>query len=84
MRHDVDGSILLNPDKKIGMEGRPVRFGSTVRGLSLRQHWWDIPNRENERARPKRAFEKSATAYIFDLRHAIFPAASLIAWRIRW
>jgi hypothetical protein len=84
VRHDVDGSILLNPDKKTGMKGRPIRVGLAIRRLCVRQHWRDIPNRENERARPKRAFEESATAYIFDLRHAIFPAASLIAWRIRW
>jgi hypothetical protein len=40
---------------------------------------WDIPNRENERACPERAFEESPPAYIFDLPHAISPAASLIA-----
>jgi len=84
MSHDVDGSILLNPDKNIGMKDRSVRFGLTIRRLSLRPHQWDIPNRENKRSRSKSAFEESPPAHIFDLAHAIFPAASLIAWRIRW
>jgi hypothetical protein len=84
VRHDVDSSIPLNSYKEIWMKGCPVRVGLTVRPLSMLQHWPEVSHRKDKRSRPKRSFEEPPPAYVLDLIHADFPAASLIAWRIRW
>jgi hypothetical protein len=86
--HDVDSSIALNSYEEIGMKGGAVSIGLiedlTIGRQSLRQNRWDETYGEHKRARSKSSLEESTPTNILDLSHAILPAASLIAWRIRW
>ncbi len=84
MGDDVNGPILLNPDKNIGVERGAVRIGLSVSRVLMVKYRREIADGEDQCSCPKHSLEETAPTYILDWAHAIFSAANLIAVRIRW
>jgi hypothetical protein len=64
--NDVDGSILLNPNKHIGVKRGAVRIGLTIGRVQLPQYRRKIADGEDQCSCPKHSLEEPTPAYILD------------------
>jgi hypothetical protein len=66
MSDDVDGPILLNPDKHIGVKRGAVCIGLTVGRVLMPQYRREISDGEDQCSCPKHSLEEPTPTYILD------------------
>jgi hypothetical protein len=84
VRNDVHRPVCFYSHEHIRMKGRPVSLSLSVRRRVTRKNRRHVSNGQHKRSRGHNSLQKPAAAHVFNVSHALFSAASLIAARIRW